>query len=113
MNHNLILGLKDVKIVSLNEVNGKLEALLEKDSPSAICPHCHNPSNSIKERKCYRIIDKPIDSIPVQLTIKKRVFFCNNLKCPPKSFTEEISGLPKKSSYTQNFKEFLGAKRAL
>lgn len=30
MNHNLILGLKDVKIVSFNEVNGKLEVLLKE-----------------------------------------------------------------------------------
>lgn len=108
MNRNLILGLKDVKIVSFSEVNGKLEVLLEKASSSAICPHCHHPSTSIKERKCYKIMDKPTDCIPSQLLIQKRVFFCNNPTCPNKSFTEEISGLPKKSSYTQNFKDFLG-----
>jgi len=102
------LGPRDVKIVSFSELNGKLEALLEKDSSSAIRPHCHSPSTSIKERKCYSIINKSIDSIPTKLTIQKRVFFCNNPTCLTKSFTEEISVLPKKSSCTQNFKNFLG-----
>jgi len=64
MNHNLILGLKDVKITSFNEVNGKLDVVLEKDSPSAICPHCNSPSTSIKERKSYRIINKPYRFYP-------------------------------------------------
>jgi len=48
MNHNLILGLKDVKIVSLNEINSKfIKVVLEKESSSAICPHCNNPSTSM------------------------------------------------------------------
>ena len=81
---------------------------MEKDSSSAISPHCHSPSTSIKERKCYSIINKPIDSIPTKLTIQKRAFFYNNPTFLTKSFTEEISGLRKESPCNQNFKNFLG-----
>lgn len=108
MINNTSLGLKDVKITNFKETDGKLEVFLEKESSSAICPNCHTLSPSIKDHEYYWIIDKPIESIPIQLVIKKRRFFCDNPYCSKKSFTEEIPGLPQKSSYTQNFKEFLG-----
>jgi transposase len=108
MINNTSLGLKNVKITHFQESGGKLEPFLEKEPSSAICPNCHSPSTSIKDHEYYKILDKPTTSIPIQLVIKKRRFFCNNPYCSKKSFTEEISGLPKKSSYTQNFKDFLG-----
>ena len=101
------LGLKDVKIVSLNQVEGKLEVFLEKETSQSTCHNCHTPSTSIKDHDYCQIIDKPIESVPLKLILKKRRFFCNNPACPIKSFTEEISGLLKKFSYTQNFKDFL------
>ncbi len=104
---NSYLGIKELKIIAIKETNGKLEVFLEKETSSAICPKCLSLSTSIKDRKSYRIIDKPIDSVPIQLVIKKKCFFCYNLSCSKKSFTEQISELPKKSSYTQNFKLFL------
>lgn len=91
------LGLNDVKIVGLDETS----------SPSASCPHCHSLSNSIKDRKSYQIIDKPLDIFPIILIVKKRIFFCSNPACSFKSFIETINGLPSHSSFTDNFKTFL------
>jgi len=108
MINNASLGLKDVKIVNFKETDGTLEVFIEKESSNAICPNCHTPSTSIKHHRYYKIIDKPIESLPLQLVVKKRRFFCNNPCCLTKSFTEEIPGLPKNSFYTQNFKDFLG-----
>lgn len=108
MINRISLLLNGVKIVDFKEINGTLEVFLEKDSPHAICPNCHTPSTSIKHYRYYKIIDKPIESIPLHTVVKKRRFFCNNSCCPTKSFTEKISGLLKNSPYTQNFRDFLG-----
>ena len=99
MINNTSLRLKDVKITDFKETGGKLEVFLEKEASSAIWPNCHTLSTSIKDHKYCWIIGKPIESIPIQLVIKKRRFFCNNPYCSKKSFTEEISGLPKKFSF--------------
>lgn len=107
MINNFYLELKDLKIASFKESNSKLEVFLEKQTSKETCPNCHTISSSIKDHDYCPIIDKPIDSIPMQLIIKKKRFSCNNPACSRKSFTEEIPGLLKNSSYTQNFKLFL------
>ena len=71
-NQNPLLGLKNVKINSFNELNGSIEILIESNSSYATCPKCNNPSNSIKDHHTHSIVDKPASNIPVKISITKK-----------------------------------------
>lgn len=103
-----LLDLEDVNIINIKENNGFLQVFLEKNSSSAVCPSCNTPSTTIKDIRIRQIIHRPIlDSLPVQLFIKKKRFKCLNPSCKTKSFTEQIRGLERYHIYTQAFKDFV------
>jgi len=101
------VGLKDVKIISMEDLGDRLQVLIEKDSASAVCPKCNQLSNSVKDRHIHHIVVKPIESVPLSVLIQKKRFFCNNSACTLKSFTEQIEGLEKKHTYTKSFNSFI------
>jgi len=105
MNNSIDLGLKNVKIIGFSKTNnGHLEIIVEKTTISGICPTCNMPSSSIKDHHIHPIITKPIDSIPIQIYVKKKRFRCYHCR---KTFTEEIEGLPKNHIYTKSFEDNL------
>jgi transposase len=107
MEQNLSLGLKAVRIVSMNEHAGLLHVVIEKDSSSASCPHCSNSSSSVKDRRIHTVVVKPIDNVPLSVSVIKKRFFCYNSNCPLDSFTEVIEGLQKKHTYADSFDDLL------
>lgn len=105
--NQFILGLKDVRIKDLAEINGCLEIILVCEHTFAICPTCQTPTSSVKDYRLHRIIHRPTESVPVQLFIIKRRFRCLNPACQTETFTEVIEGLKKKHIYTDAFEEFV------
>lgn len=61
---------------------------------SALCPHCHTESRSIKNRKCssHNPQHLPIHGFTTFIHIDKKSFRCKNPECRASSFTESIRG---------------------
>jgi transposase len=107
MDYNSVLGLKDVKISSLQETPNGLEIVIQKTTSCELCPTCQTPSSSAKNYRTHRIVTEPYKDTPLSTVVLKRCFRCSNPSCSTKFFTEEIEGLAKKHTYTKSFNSFI------
>ena len=58
--------------------------------PTADCPHCRQPSGSLKCRYVRRLADLPWHDVTVKLELHTRKFRCRNSLCRQKVFCERL-----------------------
>lgn len=58
--------------------------------PTSCCPLCTQPSDSIKTHYRRTLRDVPCAGRQVQLVFTVRKFYCHNVCCPQKVFTEQF-----------------------
>ncbi|MGT4666056.1 transposase family protein, partial [Enterococcus hirae] len=58
--------------------------------PKADCPHCRQPSGSLKCRYVRRLADLPWHDVAVRLELHTRKFRCRNSLCRQKVFCERL-----------------------
>jgi transposase len=64
---------------------------VEASHPTSCCPLCTQPSDSIKTHYRRVLRDAPCAGRQVQLILTMRKFYCRNLYCSQKVFTERLS----------------------
>lgn len=57
----------------------------------SLCPQCSKRSKSIHSKYSRTFTDLPVSGKEVKVIIEARKFFCNNVKCQRKIFTERFS----------------------
>src|SRR5437016_697919 len=62
-------------------------------TPSSCCPLCSQPSSDIHSRYHRTLKDAPCVGHQLQLSLTVRKFFCRNLYCLQKVFTERLPDL--------------------
>ena len=72
-----------------NRINDHLEARRQ----SVPCPQCGAKSSRVHSRYRRRVSDLPWSSWPVQLVVHTRKFFCHNIRCLRRIFTETFPGV--------------------
>ncbi|MED0668086.1 transposase family protein [Bacillus badius] len=65
------------------------------------CPNCVTHSSHPHSRYTRKVQDLPISGQPVQLLTLTRKWFCENVTCPVKVFTERYEGLSQSGRRTQ------------
>jgi len=55
----------------------------------AACPGCGQVSMRVHSRYERRLADAPVAGRQVQLRLRVRRFFCDNLQCPARTFAEQ------------------------
>src|SRR5215211_5889498 len=63
---------------------------LEAIAPSCLCPSCQQPAERIHSHYRRTVADLPWASLIVSLYLHVRKFFCDNVACPRKVFTERL-----------------------
>jgi len=99
----LPLGMKEVKVIDIEENDGSLTILLQKTLELGICPQCGTISQKVKDYHIHKVTDRPVFENGVVIQILKRRWKCLNDFCEINTFTEEIEGLPKKHTHTESF----------
>lgn len=77
------------------------------ESKSAICPQCHGKSSRTHSQYTRVIDDLPIQNKAVRIYIKSRKWFCTNLLCVSKVFTERYDWLLPSKQRTVRLEETL------
>lgn len=75
---------------------------LENKENIAQCPHCQKRTNKVHQSHRYRVRDIPISSCDTFLSVNRRQFRCKNCV---KVFSEEISFVKKRKTYTKRLAE--------
>jgi transposase len=57
---------------------------------SAVCPDCHTPSRRVHSRYLRKLADLPWQGIPVLIQLQSRRFFCLDVACPRRVFTQRL-----------------------
>lgn len=87
-----ILGLQEVMIKKVEEIDGKLFIYIEKERKMHTCPCCGEQTDHVHDYRLQPIKDAPCFGRPVMLMLNKRRYRC--VHCG-KRFYEEISFLPR------------------
>lgn len=93
--------LPELKLTNFVGVKGSLFLNCEKQCAFEVCPKCATRSEVVYDRRSVRVKDSPIRGKSVNLTIKKRRFYCKPCKKP---FTEPIGGISKGKRTTERFR---------
>ncbi len=72
-----------------------------KVSRTEICPRCATPSSSIYDHRIVKVRDAPVRGNSVELSIKKRRFYCRTCRKP---FTEPVQGVRKGHRTTNRYR---------
>lgn len=78
------------KFISLSD---SILVVIKTIQPTAICPKCSTPSDSLKARYRRRLADLPWHDVPVRIELLTRKFRCRNEFCPRKVFCERLPKL--------------------
>ena len=71
---------------------GAIEMHLLACRSDAACPSCNRSSNRVHSRYVRILGDLPWEGLPVRIVLETRRFFCRELTCARKIFTEPLPG---------------------
>ena len=87
-----LLGLKDVIVTNVENVNGESHILLNTRLQMQVCPNCRHETKRIHSYRMQPVKDLPLFGLRSILYLKKRRYFCPHCG---KVFSERIPFLPK------------------
>src|SRR6266581_555322 len=79
-----------LEMTSLSDTPDKLLVRVISYRSSSPCPHCSTPSSAIHSWYRRHPKDLPCIGRPIRLVLTVRKFFCRNLDCSRKVFTERL-----------------------
>ena len=82
----------EVKLVSLRPKAGAIEMHLRACRSDAVCPSCNTSSSRVHSRYVRVLGDLPWEGLPVRIVLETRRFFCRELACARRIFTEPLPG---------------------
>ena len=108
---SLLLGVDGLAVdkVILEAGRGRVVLVHTNDSTAACCPVCGVPSSSVKGSAVTHPRDVPYGPDPLRLVWHKQRWRCRETRCPRKSFTEALPGVPARSRLTTRLRARVGA----
>lgn len=88
----LLPNSSEVKLVSLTPKAGAIEMHLRACRNDAFCPSCNKSSSRVHSRYVRFLGDLPWEGLPVRIVLETRRFFCRELACARRIFTEPLPG---------------------
>jgi transposase len=82
-----------LRLLELSATNVGITAVVETTEPSAQCPLCGGVSTRVHSRYLRHVRDLPWHGVPFRLQLRVRRFFCDQLGCAGRIFTERLPGL--------------------
>jgi len=82
-----------VRVICLISTTDAILADAETIAPTAVCPRCGHVSSHIHSRYMRTVADLPWQSVPFQLRLHVRKFFCDEPGCDQRIFTERLPGV--------------------
>lgn len=99
----LAMGMKHMSVADIKEIDGAALIVLRNTLEFGVCPECGSVSQTIKDRHVHEVVDRPIFENGTRLQVIKQRWKCLNDLCKVNTFTEDIEGLPRKHTHTQDF----------
>ena len=96
---------KDLKYISHEMEDEKQVIHVEWAQAEARCPYCGRLSKKIHAQDERSLQDLPISGKKVGVTLENRKYFCQNAKCPYKTFAERFSFFEPKATKTRRVQE--------
>jgi transposase len=87
-----------LEMTSVSETVNEVVVCVTSQRPSSPCPQCSTPSSAIHSFYRRHPQDLPCVGRPIRLILTVRKFFCRNLDCSRKVFTERLSDFIEVSS---------------
>nr|WP_241825596.1 transposase family protein [Micromonospora sp. CB01531] len=78
------------------------------DEQARCCTRCGQRATRVKQWTTTRLRDLPVGGRPVRLRWRKRRWYCLTVRCPRKSFTEQVVQVPARSRLTCRLREAAG-----
>ena len=82
----------DFTLVKFNNTATNIDFEVCSCQISSYCPLCHTINTKIHSRYVRMIGDLPVSGKITKLRFQVRKFFCENLDCSRKIFTEQLNG---------------------
>ncbi len=98
-----LLNIDGIKVISKRQHEGiGIIFQIEQMNSYSICPYCRTLSRRLHQNHRYLVKDLPLSGHPVYLEINRRQFKCDLCRKP---FSEELTFVKKKRSYTLRLAE--------
>lgn len=97
----------DLELMYIYPTNEYLLITLKSNRTSSTCPACSKKSSRKHSRYTRKVQDLPIGEKSVELLILSRRWFCDNLDCDVKIFTERFDWLSSNCRRTKRTEEVL------
>lgn len=99
---------EDLEITSVSETTEELLIRVTSNRACSLCPLCSTPSRAIHSSYRRKPADLPCAGRPIRLLLTVRKFFCRNVACSRKVFSERLPELLQPASrLTTRFREAL------
>ncbi|OXS64675.1 transposase family protein [Priestia filamentosa] len=94
-------------LVHISSIDNALLLTVKSTRASAPCPNCSTYSSRPHSRYTRKVQDLPISGQPVQLLVLTRKWFCENVTCRVKVFTERYEGFSSSGRRTRRTESVL------
>ena len=94
-----------LEVTDTKKVNDIIYITCKISISNASCPYCGCTSNLVHSKYIRTINDLPIQNNQVKLLVITRKFFCQNLECTHKTFSENLSFVGSKAVKTNRLIE--------
>jgi transposase len=82
-----------IHVTCLIPTTSAILAHAEAIAATAVCPRCGHLSSHIHSRYTRTVADLPWHSVPFQIRLRVRKFFCDEPSCDQRVFTERLPGV--------------------
>jgi len=92
---------KDLTYLEHQIVEDHIIVLVESSRDEAMCPYCGKTSSRVHSKYEREFQDLPMQGKKVYVTLVNRKYFCDNRKCPNKTFAESFDFLKPKAKKSE------------
>ncbi|MFD9082815.1 transposase family protein [Streptomyces erythrochromogenes] len=61
--------------------------------PPGVCPVCQHPAARVHSRYWRHMVGLPVNGLRLLVRLRVRRFFCDQPRCPRRTFVEQVAGL--------------------
>jgi transposase len=90
--NELMFGGSEIfEVITAEKEDGKVSIYVRSKQSGSKCPNCNELSSRIHSYYTRKIMDLPMASSQTWLLVNARKFYCHNINCSRKVFTERFS----------------------
>lgn len=97
----------NLEVLHVTSSDDSIHLTIKSITTASCCPTCSKPSSRIHSRYTRKISDLPICDQSVKLLLISRRWFCDQIDCETKIFTERFDWISSSGRRTRRTEEFL------